>query len=146
MSNPCLIDKNGTIANPKIPRYEKLKYNLLTNGPSIKTGRMIDGKEEYVKRFGGKLIKYQDGNNYRSRCEMDFGINVNTINVLEIAGTVIPPGTGNFFGIDNANFGSGQVYCYVNPEQSKIIIVAENQNYVSDTNNNVFIDVYFTYK
>lgn len=36
MSNPCLLDKNGSIANPKIPRYEKKgillwKNNNITN-------------------------------------------------------------------------------------------------------------------
>lgn len=38
MSNPCLTDKNGSIANPKIPRYEKKgillwKNNNITNFP-----------------------------------------------------------------------------------------------------------------
>lgn len=38
MSNPCLLDKNGSIANPKIPRYEKKgillwKNNNITNFP-----------------------------------------------------------------------------------------------------------------
>lgn len=34
MSNPCLTDKNGTIANPQIPRYEK-KGLLLWNNNNI---------------------------------------------------------------------------------------------------------------
>lgn len=31
MSNPCLTDKNGNIANPKIPRYEKKGLILWKN-------------------------------------------------------------------------------------------------------------------
>ena len=31
MSNPCLKDKNGNIANPKIPRYEKKGFLLWKN-------------------------------------------------------------------------------------------------------------------
>lgn len=46
-----LKDKNGNIVNCAIPRYEKLKYNLITDGPVIKTGRKIDDKDEYVKRI-----------------------------------------------------------------------------------------------
>lgn len=39
MSNPCLTDKNGNIANPKIPRYEKKglilwKNNNITSFPA----------------------------------------------------------------------------------------------------------------
>ena len=29
----------------------ELSYNLVTGGPAVKTGRKIDGKDEYVKRF-----------------------------------------------------------------------------------------------
>lgn len=30
----------------------EINYNLITNGDAVKTGRKIDGKLEYIKRFG----------------------------------------------------------------------------------------------
>lgn len=54
-SSDKLIDYNMRTLNPIIERYEKLKYNLVTDGPAVKTGRQIDGKNEWVvkKSFTG---------------------------------------------------------------------------------------------
>ena len=48
MSNSVLKDKSGNILDPKIPRYE---CHLELDGPPVKTGRKVDGKDEYVKRI-----------------------------------------------------------------------------------------------
>lgn len=45
-----ITDRYKNILNPVIDRYEELKYDLITNGPTIKTGRKVDGKDEYAIR------------------------------------------------------------------------------------------------
>lgn len=45
--NENIQDINGNILDLIIPRYS---YNLITDGPAVKTGRKIDNKEEWVKR------------------------------------------------------------------------------------------------
>lgn len=51
MAKNILKDDLGNIVNCAIPRYEKLKYDLITDGSAIKTGRKIDGKDEWIKRI-----------------------------------------------------------------------------------------------
>ncbi len=59
--NEILKDNNGAILDPKIPRYEKIKYNLVTDGKAVKTGRKIDGRNEWVKRVNiGTLPNSKD--------------------------------------------------------------------------------------
>lgn len=45
--NEYLKDINGNIINPIISRYS---YDLITDGPAVKTGRKVDNKWEWVKR------------------------------------------------------------------------------------------------
>lgn len=49
--NNVLKDKLGKILDPLIPRYETLRYDLITDGQPIKTGRKVNGKDEFVKRI-----------------------------------------------------------------------------------------------
>lgn len=49
--NNVLKDKNDNILNSKIPRYEMLKYDLTDDANPVKTGRKVNGKDEYVKRI-----------------------------------------------------------------------------------------------
>lgn len=48
MSNSVLKDKKGNILNPKIPRYE---CQLKNDASPVRTGRIVNGKDEYVKRI-----------------------------------------------------------------------------------------------
>lgn len=48
--NNVLKDKDDNILNPKISRYEILKNQLLDGSSPIKTGRKINGEDEYVFR------------------------------------------------------------------------------------------------
>ena len=43
-----LTDRYKNVLNPVLDRYEELKYNLVTNGKSVKTGRKVNGKDEWV--------------------------------------------------------------------------------------------------
>lgn len=46
-NNKTLKDKENNILNPKIPRYELLKLNI-KDGIAKKTGRKVNGKDEYL--------------------------------------------------------------------------------------------------
>ena len=136
MSNSCLTDKNGNIANPKIPRYEKLKYNLLTNGPSVKTGRLIDGKEEYVRRYKINIIAGTINGN------VPLGFNVSSVTISEIKGYIVY-NNGNIYNLDTNNYRypNDYTYMYLNKENSDIRIFCntpENYTYA-------IVDVYYTY-
>ena len=53
MSNPCLKDKNGNIANPKIPRYEKKglllwKNDNITNFPAGTQIKLASSKYDLI--------------------------------------------------------------------------------------------------
>lgn len=75
--NEVLKDKNGNILNPKIPRYE---YNLYTNEEPIKTGRKINGKNEYVKRVS--IPQLPNNGSF----EVGTGLNINEIKVIDLKG------------------------------------------------------------
>ena len=136
MSNPCLTDKNGTIANPKIPRYEKIKYNLLTNGPSVKTGRLIDGKEEYVRRYKINIIAGTINGN------VPLGFNVSSVTISEIKGYIVY-NNGNIYNLDTNNYRypNDYTYMYLNKEKSDIRVFCKTpENYTY-----AIVDVYYTY-
>ena len=51
MSNSVLKNKDGQILDFKIPGYEIMKYNLEADSNPVRTGRKVNGKDEYVKRL-----------------------------------------------------------------------------------------------
>ena len=59
-------------------RYEELKYNLKTNGSPVKTGRKVDGKDEYIKRISIAQLPNA------SALEVNTGLNINEIVVTDI--------------------------------------------------------------
>lgn len=59
-------------------RYEELKYNLKTNGNPVKTGRKVDGKDEYIKRIGIAQLPNA------SALEVNTGLNINEVVVTSI--------------------------------------------------------------
>lgn len=61
--------------------YEQVK-GLVTGGPAVKTGRIIDGKEEYVKRFNIGLLP----NNTRNVITLDMP-SASDIKVLNVTGS-----------------------------------------------------------
>lgn len=73
--NEVLIDKNGVILNPKIPRYE---CNLYTNEEPVKTGRKIDDKDEYIERISISQLPNA------SALEVNTDLNVEEINITDI--------------------------------------------------------------
>ena len=73
--NEVLKDKLGNILNPKIQRYE---CNLYTNEEPVKTGRKIDGKDEYVEKIS--ILQLPNA----SSLEVNTGLNIDEINVTYI--------------------------------------------------------------
>ena len=49
----------------------EIKYNLITNGAAVKTGRKIDGQDEYVQRFYFDAIDTKDATFTK---ELDFSL------------------------------------------------------------------------
>lgn len=92
MANNVLKDTNGDILNPKIPRYEILKYNLIDDANPIKTGRKVNGKDEYVIRCNIGTLPNNTTKNYTLPIKMS---EVSPTKELEIygvssAGELIP--------------------------------------------------------
>lgn len=74
MANNVLKDKLGNILNLKIPRYEILKNKLLDGNVPIKTGKKINGKDEYVFR---RNIGYLPNNS-----SLEYDLPIKMIDVL----------------------------------------------------------------
>ena len=60
------LDDNSTTNAPSQRAVnEAIKLNIITNGEPVKTGRKIDGKDEYVKRyssaFNGGTANFEHG-------------------------------------------------------------------------------------
>lgn len=36
---------------PKLKEIDEIKYNLVTDGAPVKTGRKVDGKDEYIQKI-----------------------------------------------------------------------------------------------
>ena len=76
--NNVLKDKLGKILNPNIPRYETLKYNLIDNVEPIRTGRKVNGKDEYIKRITIPQLPNAGA------LEINTGLNIDDINITDI--------------------------------------------------------------
>lgn len=55
-----------------------MQVNIITNGSPVKTGRKVDGKDEYIKRIGIAQLPNA------SALEVDTGLNINEIVVTSI--------------------------------------------------------------
>ena len=113
------------------------KVNITTDGNPVKTGRIIDGKEEYVKRYYIATPVVPNPSYY-----VDSGLDINDINIIEIQG-VIAGNTNNIFSVPNANYNGGYVYVYYRASDNQIIMNCSTQNYQSS---GAYINLYFTYK
>lgn len=77
--NNVLKDRNGNIMDPKIPRYEILKYDLETDGEPVKMGTSTDGKADYIKRISTGPLPNNDA------LQVSTGLNVNDVNIKSIS-------------------------------------------------------------
>ena len=120
-------------------RYEELKYNLITNGSPVKTGRKIDGKDEYVIRRNIGLLPNNTAKNYT------LPIKINEIipsKSLEIYGV---SSTGELIPIPRYT-GSSYINCYITSDTStnvSTLVIVSNSDLSRFTG---YFNMYFTYK
>lgn len=126
--------------NKGINTINALTYNLVTNGDAVKTGRLIDGKEEYVKRYQMPINSVSGEVNTRAKGSAPLGLNLSAITVTEMNGYIIS-NTNNVFSLDTSNFNAGNNYTYISYESNEVRVLCNSENY----NNTAIINVYFTY-
>ena len=129
--NNVLKDKLGKILNPKIPRYEILKYNLKDGSNPIRTGRKVNGKDEYID-----VINIGSGPN-----NTEIHINYTTSDKFIINYYLIGISSSNEI-IKAPNSASSGIYFNVLFSGNRIL-VNSNQDRSRFT---CYVYVYFTYK
>lgn len=129
--NEGMKDYSENIFDPKIPRYEETKYNLITDGPAVKTGRKVDDKNEYAKRYHIQTIQ---GIAYA-----ESGLDISKITITKIEGTVVS-NSGNIFNLDTSNYNGGNNYVYFNTEFNRVAVGCDSGNY-----SNAYVNLFFTF-
>lgn len=114
------------------------KVSITTDGSAVKTGRIIDGHEEYVKRYYIPTPVQQNPAYWVSS-----GLQLSQINIIKIEGTIVSTTNGNTFSVQNPNYNGGYVYCYYNGQYDRIGVNCSTQNYQST---GAYVNLYFTYK
>lgn len=123
------------LGSDKVAGNGESSCNLVTGGSAVKTGRMIDGKMEYIKRF------HFTGLNTVKEHSTPFGINTADIIVTDFGGSLYS-NSGNFFAI-NSGINSANTYDY--------LISLTNNNYLNIRTYNVnfsegYINVSYIYR
>lgn len=109
-------------------------YDLITDGDAVLTGRKIDGKDEYVKRYSITLSSSGSG----MTGEKALGFTLNDVTIIKFEGT-IPSNTKNIFNLDTDNFNAGDNYVYANTTSNKLIVNCNTQNY----SGTLYVNVYY---
>ena len=112
-----------------------LKQNIITDGSAVKTGRIIDGKDEYVKRFS---FTTSGSTTYTK----SLGFTLADVIITGIEATEIS-NTGNWW---NANIGDYDN----NSTFAQNINLVNNDNTIKLESNanfkNTYVNVYYIYK
>lgn len=123
------IDKNTASINA-------LKYNLVTNGGAVKTGRAVDGKDEYVKRYKISIV----AGTINGNAPLDFELS--NVTISRMIGYIVY-NNGNIYNLDTNNYRypDDYTYMYINAEQQDIrIFCATPANY-----SYAVVEIYFVY-
>lgn len=113
-----------------------LNYNIITNGQAVKTGRKIDGKDEYVKRYKINIVAGTINGN------VALGFNLASVTVSEMKGYIVY-NNGSIYNLDTNNyrFPNDYTYMYLNSQESDIrIFCATPENY-----SYAVVEIYFVY-
>ena len=137
--NNVLKDKLGKILNPKIPGYEILKYNLTDGANPIRTGRKVNGKDEYVIRCNIGVLPNNTTKNYTLPIKMSEIIPSKDLEIyaLSSSGELIPMPRYT---------GSSYINYYVTSDTStnvSTLVIVSNSNLSRFTG---YFNMYFTYK
>ena len=142
------LDGNSTTMAPSqnVVKTEisNLKYNLVTNGDAVKTGRLVDGKEEYVKRYKANIESISSSGNTRAGATINLGFTLSSTTIVSFEGYIVS-NTDNIFSLDTNNFNGGDYgknYIYLSSTKNTIVINCSSSNY----NGYAVVNIYFTYK
>ena len=116
-----------------------LNYNVITNGQAVKTGRKIDGKDEYVKRYQGTIKTVSGQVKTKAQLKMPLGFNLTDVTIVEMK-SYIASNTNNIFNIDTSNFNGGNNYMLLSATENTITISCDSINY----NNKAVVMLYYT--
>lgn len=128
------IDKNTASINA-------LKYNLVTNGEAVKTGRMVDGKDEYVKRYKFDINSISGQQSTRAQGAASLGFVLTSVTVVEMKAYIVS-NTNNVFSVDTNNYNlgdSGKNYILLNANENKVTVNCNSENF----NNHAVVDIYY---
>ena len=107
------------------------KYNVETNGSEVKTGRTIDGKEEYVKRYEITINSISE-NKTKAQGKASLGFTLADVTVTEFSAYIIAT-SNNIFNLDtnnyNAGYDLGSNYININASENSIVINCNSENY-----------------
>ena len=136
--NNVLKDKDENILNPKIPGYEILRYDLTDDANPIKTGRKVNGKDEYAIRCNVGTLPNNTSNNYLLPIKMS-EINPSKVEIFGTSshGELIPMPRYT---------GSSYINYYVTSDTStnvSTLVIVSNSDLSRFTG---YFNMYFTYK
>lgn len=112
------------------------RYNIITNGEPVKTGRKIDGKDEYVKSFSFER------NSGTSDISKPLGFVLSEVFITKIEGTELS-NTNNWWNVNLGTEGAG------NYNYSQNLRLMNNNTIVLSPNINfqkTYVEVYYYYK
>lgn len=113
------------------------RYNLVTDGPEVKTGRTIDGKDEYTKRYSFTNI------NAAGTYAKSLGLTLNSINITDIHGEAFS-NSSNWFSIpmgDVNNVTTWTMRFELTNSSNSVTLITINGNF-----SKAFITICYTYK
>lgn len=116
-------------------RVSTFEYNLVTDGDAVKTGRQIDGKDEWVKRFSFTTTGNQD-------YTKPLGFTLSDVIVTEIKGTELST-ANNWIDVSIGDFNNSTA------QSQNIKLVNSNNTIFLTSNNNcklTIVNVYFIYR
>lgn len=127
---------NTTDKSSIVESINELSYNLVTNGAEVKTGKKIDGKDEYVKRYKVDIVDDTINGN------IALGFNLATVTVSEMKGYIVYD-NGNIYNLDTNNYRYpvDDTLMYLNEQYSDIRIFCSTPEHYT----HAVIDVYYTY-
>ena len=137
--NNVLIDKDDKILNPKIPRYEILKYNLKDGSNPIRTGRIVNGKDEYVIRCNIGVLPNNTTKNYTLPIKMSEIVPSKNLEIYAISSS------GELIPIPRYT-GSSYINYYITSDIStniSTLAIVSNSDLSRFTG---YFNMYFTYK
>lgn len=133
----ALVSCFENILNQVITKFNELSYELVTDGPMVKTGRKIDGKYEYAKRIATSIKQ-----NMNETVDMGLPSNAIIHNYVGIISTGINSGmkVRDGFYYNATNYFSLHIINSIKMQ----IITGSATDWINTSTMKCYIDVFFT--